>query len=167
MCALLTDDSLSLSLQQFLAFNAFVMMARGKKKEKKTVCVKTLLSPQPTQHTAHSPHTSWWLFLPTSVSAVDITSLFFIWSMRWHICPLPQLSPSPWVSVGTWKAAWRASAKPPNLSHFILSWGNLPGSEKGELICVWNANVNSLSPTLWMRAPRPSPCCKTHLLCVF
>lgn len=52
---------------------------------------------------------------------------------------------SPRVSVGTWKAVWRASAKPPNLSHFILSWGNLPGSEKASLsvyeMLMWIASA--------------------------
>lgn len=51
----------------------------------------------------------------------------------------------PCLSVGTWKAVWRASANLPNLSHFIHSWGNLPGSEKGSLsvyeMLMWVASA--------------------------
>lgn len=58
-CALLTDDSLSLSLQYFLAFNAFVMMARGKKKEKENrLCENTAV---PSAHTAYCTFSSHFL----------------------------------------------------------------------------------------------------------
>lgn len=79
----------------------------------------------------------------------------------------PHSPPPPPANLsGPWKVMQRASAKAPNLTHFIPSWGNLPGSEKSKLICVWNANANSPSPTLYTRAQGPSPRCKTHLLSV-
>lgn len=60
MCALLTDDSFS--LQQFSAFNAFVMMARGKKKGKKEkenrLCENTAV---PSAHTAYCTFSSHFL----------------------------------------------------------------------------------------------------------
>lgn len=134
--------------------------------KEKNISVKTLLSPQPTQHTV----------LPSS--HVPICSSLRLCSLHHQLIlylddevaylSVAFLTPSPRVSVGSWKAVWRASAKPPKSLALHPLMRESTWQRESKLICVWNANVNSLGSTLWMRTHRALLlCCKTHLLCVF
>lgn len=103
--------------------------------------------------------------IPLSFTVVSSTGLVFIRTMRQHICLLLLLTTPPeslWALEKQCRE-WLQNSKSLTLHPLMResTW-----QRESKLICVWNGNANSLSPTLWMRAQGPSTRCKPHLLCV-
>lgn len=116
----------------------------------------------------NTQHTPLWLPLPVSLTS-SVTILFFILTINWHLSVAACNTTTTSTIMSPCGHLKSCVANIPHTKSFALHSLKRESTcqRESKLICVWNANVTSLSPSMCLRALRASGCCKTHLLCMF